>query len=466
MPRSKPKLNESSVDLSAMENRPDGSAANTKEEKLDLLITFIKQHRRGRTNVEISKTAKIAPSTISMILSKARTPTPAAIRSLAKGLCPANSNLEDFTQKMLELAGYDFAASRRISESTLERVKHTRVIRTAWIVNEPFVNKNRQGFAMDFFAAVVQIIGSRISGVEPTYENRELHQLRSLLEAGEFDIVVSALLPTFQRRGYMSFSRPLPYLRVPLSAVVRNDTQTELSVKQVLGWTKPTAEGLKDVGKILLIKGEVGDEFVSTFLPSVDRDNRNQVELAESLDPNDLYERLTSTDPNGPRLLLADMATCVGVCNRDPLDPQKKALKPLPGDFSKKFDRLVLGQGNFPVLALYPIAFGLPKGDDEWRELVDNAIDSLMSEGTRILFSLFADYLENDSTGIFKDFILPEDDLVESRIIQDIYAELFQGYLPSSGNDGTEQILSALQSVDTRLASLQKRIDKLSGKSS
>jgi len=255
------------------------------------------------------------------------------------------------------------------------------------------------------------------------------------VEGNEFDIVVSALLPTFGRRAYMSFSTPFPYLRVPLSAVVRHGIkvdQRDLNLRDVLGWTSATAAGLKEVGKILLVRGEVGDEFVSTFLPGVDRTNPSQVELVDTLDPNMLYERLTSPEKEAPRLLLADMATCINVCNRD---PKRTKVKPLAKAFEDSDGQpKVEAHREFPVLAQYPIAFGFSKGDEPWKDFINLAMDSLMSEGVMIVYTLFERYLKNARDVVFKDFILPDDDQVQLRS-RDTFSKLFKETVPHGADD-------------------------------
>src|ERR1700759_3022847 len=77
----------------------DGKLNETQLSKLSDLIK-----RYSGNNAKLAKAAKLAPSTISMILSGARAPSVKVIVRLAKALCPTDRELEEFTGEMLELA--------------------------------------------------------------------------------------------------------------------------------------------------------------------------------------------------------------------------------------------------------------------------------------------------------------------------------------------------------------------------
>jgi transcriptional regulator with XRE-family HTH domain len=383
--------------------------------QLNEFINSIKKYKKGRygTNAQLGKAAKVAPSTVSMILGGTRAPSAKVVVRLAKALCPADRSLDEFTGELLQIAGYaPSAMSLGDVESIADRVARTGQIRVAYVVSEPFVDSERKGFAAELFEWVATLIGAKSS--DPV--DCELGHLRNVLERREVDVVVSAVLPTFQRRSYMSFSKPFPYLRVPLSAVTRKGTATEdgeeLTVKHLLNWRGAAAEGLGKI-KILLVRGEVGQEFVTTFLDGIPKDN---IEEAKTLDATYLCERLS--DPRGPNLLLADMATCAIVQQLG--TPKISALR----DTSiMQSVQKTLGHREFPVLALYPITFGLPKGDKKWKKTIDRALTHLMSDGFRVLFSLYYRFLERPQP--FRDFFIEDDELVASTQLQ----KMFQGLL-------------------------------------
>jgi ABC-type amino acid transport substrate-binding protein len=369
------------------------------------------------TSAELAKAAKLAPSTISMILSGARAPSVKVIIQLAKVLCPAEQPLEDFTGEMLELVGYERTARAHggITETISERVQRTGRVRAAYVLADPFVDLHEGGFAAELFGYVADLMKAKIDRVDCN-----IGELREVLESGRADIAVSGVFPTFERRTYMSFSKPFPYLRVPLSALIRKGTSIEagrpLTVEHVLNWGKLDT-GLGKI-KILLVEGEVGHDFVKTFLKKV---KPREYELIRTLAPEELYRRI-SNDPSPDLLFLADMATCAAVHG---LDKAKDDILPLPdtSPVAEHIQDVLLHSQSpkFPVLALYPITFGLPKDDEEWNKTIDTALDSLLSEGARILLSLYQRYSERER---FMDFCIKDDELVSSKPLQEMFKYL------------------------------------------
>jgi len=400
------------------------------EAQFEKLIAFIERHRAGRTNVELGKIANITPSTLTMILKRDRVPSVKVIRQLAKALRPANSrkSLEDFTEEFLKLAMYEpsVVADIGLPESITTELDHLRV---AYIVNEPFVEKDwRRGFAADLFEYVVALIKGKVD----IRLRREPNQLQELMEKREADVVVSAIFPTFQRDMYMDFSKPFPYLRVPLSALVRKGTHiTEgapLTLGHVLNWTK-RSEGIRDT-RMLLVNGEVGHDFVTTFLKEV---NPPDYDLIDTLDPNQIYEQLLQKPK--VNLFLANLVTCSSV-----YELARNEFIPLPDDDALTMDKAVPTTeqyAGFPVLAMYPVTFGLPEGDNDWKVMIDGALDSLMTEGASLLVSLYRTYLERDKR--FAGLCNPEDDLVTSEPLKEMFRSLFE----------THGLLKAAESVDT-----------------
>lgn len=112
---------------------------------------------------------------------------------------------------------------------------------------------------------------------------------------------------------------------------------------------------------MLLVKGEVGHDFVETFLKSV---NSTNYELIDTLDPDDISRHLLHNPELN--LLLANMATCSGV-----YELAKREFEPLTDDDALRKETVTSEMdeyGNFPILAMYPVTFGLPKDDKEWKK--------------------------------------------------------------------------------------------------
>jgi ABC-type amino acid transport substrate-binding protein len=376
--------------------------------QLEKLRAFFERHRAGRTNVEIGKIANVTPSTITMALKGGRVPSVKVIRQLAKVLRPITSkkSLEEFTDEFLKLASYEpsVVADVGLPDSVTKRLDHLRV---AYIVNEPFVDNHWRGFAADLLDYVIDVI----KGTVKIRFSCEPNQLQDLMEQREADIVVS-VFPTFQRHAYMDFSNPFPYLRVPLSALVRDGTEIDggspLTLEHVINWTKNSAR-LPNI-KMLLVNGEVGHDFVETFLKGVN------YELTNTLDPKDIYRQLQ--DNHGLNLFLANMVTCSGV-----YELAKGDFRYLPKDETLATSELEQSS----KLAMYPIAFGLPKGDKDWKDTINGALDSLMTEGSSLLVSLYKTYLEKDEQNKpFASLFIPEDESVTSEPLRRMFKELFE----------------------------------------
>jgi hypothetical protein len=190
----------------------------------------------------------------------------------------------------------------------------------------------------------------------------------------------------------------------------------------VLNWSTGV-DGLGRV-KIVLVDGEVGHDFFTTFLRKV-----KDFELLKSLVASEISAKLAG-DPAQDLLFVADMATCVAVNKRI------EGFQPLPdpspiGEYIQNV--LKHEHDTFPVLALYPITFGLPKGDEDWKNTIDRALDYLMSEGARVLLSLYERYLERDK---FLDFCIADDELIESKPLR----QMFEGLFKKPAKDPTAEV--------------------------
>jgi len=315
----------------------------------------------------------------------------------------------------------------RLRESVVARVQKGEGINVGVVVCEPFINADGQsGFAADLFRRLASLMQVNISRWELLQLN-ELEQRLGL--AREFDIIVTNLLPTFRRRGFMSFSRPFPHLGVPLSGLVSSallaklvNSNIELNVEHLLNEPGPELGRLLRGTRIFLVKGEAGEEFTEAFFNTKLLASFKRIpSLGDDLAPRQLMKRIID---EGVDIFVADVSTCRAVMD---VPGVRGLYQPLRDSPDVPFlQPLRMGKEEYSRLALYRIAFGLPKGDHEWKQMVDEAFDCLMSEGIRSLLSLYREYLERDPFS-FSPFLIPEDDTVTSHLVSGHFRGLFSG---------------------------------------
>lgn len=364
---------------------------------------------------DVAARYEVTSQELAMFFSGKRHLSPTVALRLAQALKPTDWSQRVFLQELAERAKiknllalpHESVASRVSGEPG--RASNTAKVRAAYVVSEPFVltprgaSNDPKGFAVELFKLLAGFLGI---GVE--YISRvDFQELNNVFRGGEVDIVVSAVLPSFYRSQFMNFSRPLPFLRLPVSAVVRRANDS-LHVKDIVAWDV-AAGGRPTLNRIrfLLVEGEMGDEFVHTFLPGL---ASGQIVREKSLEPPQLYKRMTET--GGPDILIADMATCAEVCKQG---PDVKALPESPDDPIKEYMKELLGEHDptdvqLPALALYPVVFGLPKNDPSWKDLIDSAIEAVVTEGARPLLQMYRNYLQAYPS--FKYFCTSDDETI------------------------------------------------------
>lgn len=424
----------------------------------------------------VAAEAGVPPSTISAVRDKGKMSVKVA-RQLAEALCPPGRNLREFTGELFEIAGID--RERLGIESVADRVRRTRTIRAAYVVSEPFVmtpssgQLEPSGFAVELFADVAALLGARV-----IYSPRplQLDEVSAALSSDEVDVVVSAILKTFARERTMAFSAPMPFLRVPLSAIARSNLKLDLNARQLVDWVafSRTDAALRAL-RLLLVDGEVGDEFVTTFLT---RDGHQPtVRRVKTLEPEVLLEELK----RNADVLIADMATCEAVMRLD-----SSAVRPVghgSGDrivdeALRRFDR-----SDLSALALYLIAFALPRGQQEWQDIVNGAMRSLWLEGVLPLVYVYQRYLDEPHN--LRRFVHSRDEEVSSPLVRAAFAHLFKesepyrsaglphGVFSTTGNlhihiDGggdstvVESLLKRLESIGAK-GKINKILDNDSG---
>jgi hypothetical protein len=280
------------------------------------------------------------------------------------------------------------------------------------------VTSDNKGFAVDLFELLARLMVGGPPRINP--ERCDLREIGQRLSRGDRDIIVSAIVPTFRRGNDMLFSTTFPFLRVPLSAVIHERDRQRVSVDDILAFEKPNAPPNPDI-RLLVVEGEVGEEFVRNFLPGINLEDSAQVKKTSTMNPEDLYKQLI--DPAGSNVLLADMATCYGVSR---VLREQTPIKPIEDkdDLWKEFSRKVEGSElPFPTLALYPIAFALRKDDWKWKDMLDLAFKSLMFEGMRSLGNLYHEY----ATAANSSFLLfwqDDDETIPYRNVRDWFRRI------------------------------------------
>src|SRR5581483_3604492 len=217
---------------------------------------------------KVAADAGLPASTMTAVRKSGRMSVKVA-KQLAEALCPPGRNLREFTGELFQVAKLN--VERLGPESIADRVRRTRTIRAGYVVSEPFVltperdQRDPSGFAVELFADVAALLGAR---VDYSPQPIEFGELATALEGGTYDVIISAVLRTFERERAMTFSTPLPFLRVPLSAIARRTTDLDhLNIRRLVDWAALSRvdDGLRHL-RFLLVESEVGDEFVGTFL--------------------------------------------------------------------------------------------------------------------------------------------------------------------------------------------------------
>jgi hypothetical protein len=373
----------------------------------------------------VAAKAGVPPSTITAIREKG-TMSVRVARLIAKALCPPDRNLREFTAELFAVANID--ADRLGAESIADRVRRTRTIRAGYVVSEPFVmtpdpgQREPHGFAVELFADIAALLGATVDYAPAPIK---LGEIASTLESGDCDVVVSAVLRTFARERVMSFSRPLPFLRVPLSAISRRSTDLEhLSVRGLVDWAaRSRSDARLRAVRMLLVESEVGEEFFGAFIAR--SGHRPDVQRVRTLEPSVLLQQLLQRD-----VLIADMATCAAVMALDPAAVQAVKSDPEDAAIDAAFAHRD-GDGGLSTLALYPISFGLPRHQDDWQAMIDGAMESLLLEGLRPLVYLYQRYLDDSSH--LRRFVRADDEDVRSAQVRDIFRSVFERPITAAG---------------------------------
>ena len=384
------------------------------------------------TMAALATAARVPVSNISMVVSGARSLPRELAERLAGALAATEDQRERLVEKMVACGqrsteGLSRVPARRRTvhqESVVTKIGLGKKVNVGIAVSEPFVTfvktDAKRGFAVELFDHLANLMGI----LDAPRETLEFKDLRGALKSGKFDIVVTAVLPTFDRTKYMSFSRPLPYLGIPLSAIVRtglcHESGVDLEADHLLSPGEDVLKRLPADLRLLLVKGEAGDEFTQAFLDA-DLKDKLKPQRVDDLQPAILAETLLKQRID---LFIADVGTCHAVLS---VPAVSRSYKPIAESeqTAKILPPIELGANRFPRLAVYRIAFGLKKDDIQWKQMVDQAFDSMMTEGIRALLSLYRKYLARDTErNSFVPFLMPDDDTVQPIIAREAFESL------------------------------------------
>jgi hypothetical protein len=221
--------------------------------------------------------------------------------------------------------------------------------------------------------------------------------------------------------------RPLALNVVILSGLVKRtfenglvkDPEGEFYAHHLLGASRDELKLEEFITKkLLLVKGEAGEEFVKAcFANEIEKNLRRNQEWAEELTPSALARTIVAKEID---LFIADVGSCKAVLDEPEVRREYRPLRdPKDSLLSTMLPAVKLGKHEFAQLGVYRICFGLPRLDKDWTGLIDQAFDSLMTEGIRSLLSLYLDYIKHDiDRDSFIPFLLDEDDTVQSSVVR------------------------------------------------
>jgi len=275
-----------------------------------------------------------------------------------------------------------------------------------------------EGFAIELFDHLAKLMRLKYKSLEVV----ELGDLERRFKIGDLDLVVTALLPTFRRGTFMKFSRPIPYLGVPVSGLLSDSLRKRFDEENIrfcaedlLAPSSGKVVTKLSGARLMLVDGEAGEEFSKAFFSREVSNVLKPTENPKELTPGNLFEHMKSQKAD---IFISDVGTCRSILDQ-PGAPA--AYHPLEESDNRPdvFPRIKMGRGEiveFPQLAVYRIVFGLPPEDPTWELMINNGFECLMSEGIRSLLMLYRKYIEQDGNNeLFRPFLLSTDDTVQAH---------------------------------------------------
>jgi len=223
--------------------------------------------------------------------------------------------------------------------SVVDKVRGTHRLKAAYIVYPPFIMKdpntgNLSGFFVDLMSQIATYGDFKVE-----YEEAKWSSMVAGLESNRYDLVVSGIFPTIPRSLSVAFADPIMY--VGLSGVVpKGDQQL---------WTE---ERLHTPGlRISVVSGEVGHEYVRRMLPNA---------KVTVLDTADITRASAEVAFGRADIALSESIACTEFA------AQNQTVKTVFVD---------------QPLQVFGTTFMLRRGDPDWRNFLNTAIDSLEASG-------------------------------------------------------------------------------------
>jgi hypothetical protein len=366
----------------------------------------------------LSSASGLPISTLNAILKAGRRISPRTWSQLAAVIRPGNTPARQFTERFLELAGYKEREKYLPPETRLERVFNRGQMNAIMMTSEPFVMADADaGFAVELANHVASVMGVRIHW-EP--QRGKMIELSTVFERNpDLDLAVTAVLPTFRKSRRMAFSKPFPFLRIGISAVIHKKTaKRDITISDLLDWESTVRRREKaNLGEVRFAyaKGGAADDFVSGLWKSISPSN--QITLPEPTVDKLLGYLCGEEDV----VVIADIGTCEGILQRGNRGGTQNIM-PVPRD-PEDLSGSVLESGptGLESLARYPVTFALPMHDKPWEAVFNSAMDFLLSERIRLLLRLYHQY---QSSPIFRSALADDDPNYPSPEVQRAFGSL------------------------------------------
>ena len=234
----------------------------------------------------------------------------------------------------------------------LDRVVETGELRVGMSGNQPPFNmRNRSGDLMGIDVDLATVLAAAMDA-EVNIVTRPFGELLDALEAGEIDMVISGMTITADRTRRVSFVGP--YMLSGMS--ILTNSRALAAVEEAEDFDQASL-------KLVALRNSTSQRFVERHLPAAqltaieDYDQGVQMVLSDEVDA-----------------MVADMPVCLLSVLRNP-----------------NAGLLTLDE----PLTIEPIGMALPKGDTQFRNVVENYYRAL--EGTGILQALREKWMEDGS---------------------------------------------------------------------
>jgi len=223
--------------------------------------------------------------------------------------------------------------------STVDKIRSSHVLHASYITYPPFVIKdpntgNLSGFFIDLMADIASYGDFKV-----TYEEAKWGTMVASLESGRTDLVVSGIFPTIPRSFSVAFADPIMF--VGLSGTVPKDDKKP--------WTE---ERLRTPGlRVAVVSGEVGHEYVRRALPQA---------KVTVLDTADITRASAEVAFGRADIALSESIACTEFASQNPTVKTVFVDQPLQ---------------------VFGTTFMLRKGDPDWRNFLNTAIQVLEASG-------------------------------------------------------------------------------------